>query len=308
MKKERPGKNLPASVQMRLLNKARERQEEHGKTMVDYLLERWLYRLSISPYKDRFVLKGAKVFLLWNDSPHRSTRDLDLLVYDNPDLPAIEKVIKDICLVPSEDDGIHFFTETIQVKRIRETASYEGVRVTLQGKIVSPVLIQIDIGFGDVVTPQAEWQEYPTLLDFPKPRVRCYPRETIIAEKLEAMVLLGEANSRMKDYYDLWILLKTFEFDCALLSQAIQATFMQRKTAIPDDVPVGLTPVFSGNVLKQTQWQAFLRKGNLSSPGLQLSDVVQKAHGFVMPVLSAVAEGQVFSGYWKPGGPWVLDD
>jgi hypothetical protein len=218
-----------------------------------------LYRLSQSQYANEFVLKGAQLFYVWTDSPHRTTRDLDLLRHGDSTIPELEAIFRNICQRPVEEpDGIVFLPDTVHGEQIREEAKYMGVRIHFAyrlGEIKGT--LQVDVGFGDVVTPAPERVEFPSLLDFPAPRLKAYPREAMIAEKFQAMVTLGINNSRMKDFFDLSVLAETFHFDGETLRRAIEATFNRRKTVVPTIVPVALTAQFAEDAIKQKQWQGF---------------------------------------------------
>ncbi|MEW6119217.1 MAG: nucleotidyl transferase AbiEii/AbiGii toxin family protein, partial [Pseudomonadota bacterium] len=273
-------RNIAASVRARLLNRARDTQQDFNLVLTRYALERLLYRLSISPHADQFLLKGALLFDLWFDIPHRPTRDADFLGFGPAELPHLEGVFKEVCAIDT-GDGVMFRPDTVQAAEIRKEANYAGVRVTLLGLIDGARCpIQVDIGFGDAVTPGPEDVQYPVMLpEFDAPKLRVYPRYTVVAEKLEALASLGIANSRMKDYFDLWILSRYTDFDGALLCKAIHATFERRRTPLPDSVPFGLSDEFAQDRQKQTQWQAFLRKNALDE--LQLSEVVAGLRAFL---------------------------
>ncbi len=297
--------NLIASITQRLLNLARERREEFQFLLTRYALERLLYRLGSSRYADQFVVKGALLFSLWQGSPHRATRDLDLLGYGSSDVGWLHDVFRDLCRMPGEDDGLTFVEDTVRGAPIREDQEYGGIRIhllALLGKTRIPV--QVDIGFGDVITPAPSDVTFPTLLDLPAPRVRAYPRETVVAEKFEAMARLGMANTRMKDFYDLWILAQQFAFDGALLSRAMDATFSRRGTPLPSGVPMALSPEFYEDGAKQAQWKAFLRKGRLEPAPLTLADVSAILREFLLPPAHAAASRATFDLHWPPGGPW----
>ncbi|GAB5518826.1 MAG: nucleotidyl transferase AbiEii/AbiGii toxin family protein [Rhodothermales bacterium] len=262
--------NVAASVRQRLLNLAREGGETYDVVLSRYVRERFLYRLGQSSYRDRFIVKGATLFLVWMGEPHRITRDLDLLGYGASSETALLDAMRAICAVKVEhDDGLVFEHDQATAAPIREGQSYEGVRVRVVARLGSArIPLQIDIGLGDAVTPTAESAQIPPLLDSEPPVVRVYPRETVIAEKYQALVVLGMANSRMKDYYDLWYLGAHFDFDAATLREAIVATFERRGTARPSTRPLGLSAAFSGDAGKVQQWRAFLRKGRLDAPPL----------------------------------------
>jgi predicted nucleotidyltransferase component of viral defense system len=220
---------------------------------------------------DRFVLKGAMLFAVWTEQPHRATRDLDLLAFGDSDIPALEQVFQELCAVPVEPDGLEFDAASVRGALIRENQAYGGVRIELQAKLgVARAHLQVDVGFGDAVKPRLV--TLPALLDLPAPRLRAYPQEAVVAEKLEAMVALGMANSRMKDYYDVWMLTRAFAIDPGRLRRAIDATFARRSTPLLASVPEGLSDAFAANADKQAQWQAFTR--NLAAPGPALVDLV----------------------------------
>lgn len=298
-------RNVAASVRARLLNLARETKQDFNLVLTRYAIERLLYRISISKHADQFLLKGALPFDLWFDIPHRPTRDADFLGFGSAELPHIEAVFRDICAIETQD-GVAFQPDTVHAAEIRKEANYAGVRVTLLG-VIDGARCQIDIGFGDAVTPGPEDVEYPVMLaEFAAPKLRVYPRYTVVAEKFEALSSLGIANSRMKDYFDLWILAQHTDFDGDTLRQAIQATFGRRKTALTGEVPFGLTDAFAQDAQKQAQWQAFLKKNRLEA--LALNDVIAALVAFMLPVIKAANASAVFSARWQAGGPWSPAD
>lgn len=259
----------PESVRARLLNRARAEGVEFQQLLTRFALERLLYRLSISAHRDQFLLKGALLFNLWYSASHRPTRDVDFLGFGSDDLRRIEAVFRELCTL-AVADGIVFDPQSVRATEIRAEANYGGVRVTLMGVLAGARCpVQADIGFGDAVTPGPEESSYPTLLaDLPAPSLRIYPKYTVIAEKFHAIVELGMENSRMKDYFDLWILLRDRDIDRAIVGQAIRATFERRQTAIPSDGPIGLSEEFAANGLKRSQWTAFARRNALEVPDL----------------------------------------
>ncbi|MBX3278835.1 MAG: nucleotidyl transferase AbiEii/AbiGii toxin family protein [Acidobacteria bacterium] len=305
MKKKGPT-NLPASVRDRLLKIAKERGDVFQTLLINYALERWLYRLSQSPHRNRFVLKGAMLFALWTDEPHRSTQDLDLLGYGGNSITEMEQVIREVCAVECADDGLDMLPESVKGGLIREDRKYEGVRINLLAMLgKARIPLQIDVGFGDVVVPAPAEIEYPTLLELPAPRLRVYRRETVVAEKFHAMVERGIGNSRMKDYFDLWVLAESFEFDGATLAEAIRAVFERRQTPLPGAVPVGLSEAFGNHAEKLAQWRAFVRRGNLKAGDVSLPVVVVRVRDFLMPVVVGIAADFPPSGKWKPEeGEW----
>lgn len=295
--------NLPASIRARLLNKARLEKIDFNLVLTRYALERLLYRLSISTHHDHFLLKGALLFDLWFDIPHRPTRDADLLGFGSTEIPHLEAVFKEICGIGVED-GIVFQTDTVRAEEIRKDANYAGVRITLLGILDSArCSVQVDVGFGDAVTPGPDLVNYPVLLrDLPEPILRAYPRYTVVAEKFEAIVSLGIANTRMKDFFDLWVLAKHSELDGATLRRAIVTTFERRGTQLPADIPFGLTDDFTHDDQKQKQWRAFLQKNALEP--MPLHEVVLVIRQFLMPLLDATQQGLGFERQWVAGVGW----
>lgn len=299
----KPTKDIRASVRQRLLNLARAEGEEYQLVLSRYARERFLYRLAQSEHRDRFVLKGAMLFLVWQGELHRVTRDLDLLGYGTAEEDALCEVARGICTVSVPDDGVTFETESVKAERIRGGQEYEGIRVRVTSRLGSAVVpLQVDVGFGDAVTPAARIEMFPTLLDFEAPQVRVYPRETVVAEKFQAMVQLGIANSRMKDYYDLAYLAGAFTFDGDTLRQAIQRTFERRRTLLPVEPPVALSKSFAADAAKQRQWRAFLKKSRLSGSGLET--VVGLLLKFLMSPALAAGAGNSFPQWWPEGGGW----
>ena len=260
---------LAQSVQVRLVRHAKEIGVDPNLVLTRYALERFLYRLSRSPYTEQFVLKGALLLLVWLGETLRPTRDADLLGFGELSDDALEQIFREVCAIEVEPDAVTFLPDTVDVQPIREEDAYGGRRVALQARLGPARLsVQVDIGIGDAVTPAPQWLEYPSLLDLPRPRLRAYPRETVIAEKLHAMVLLGLRNSRLKDYFDVHALLREGELDATQLAHAITATFERRRTDIPENLPVGLSDAFCADAGQQARWRAFLDKNRLESPAL----------------------------------------
>ncbi len=274
-------RNLGASVRARLLGLSKSSNQTFDVVLTRFVLERLLYRLSLSPHADRFVLKGAMLLMTWLKIPHRTTRDLDLLGFGEPNEEAMLAIFRRI-IAEDTNDGVRFEVDALQVDRIREGLEYGGLRLRTTALVGGArVPVTVDVGFGDATEPGLEMIEYPVLLDLPAPRLRAYARETVIAEKFHAMVALGRANSRMKDFYDLWVLSRSFPFDDDRLARAIAATFGRRRTAIPTEPPDALTPAFGTDEQKQRQWSAFA-KGVAVEPG-QLGEVVAALRAFIMP-------------------------
>ena len=292
-------RNIGASVRAKLLDRARGEKTDFQILLTRYALERLLYRLSVSDQRARFVLKGAMLFAIWQDDPFRPTRDLDLLGYGDPDPAMVAASIRSICSMAVPDDGVVFDVAGIEAAEIRGEAGYAGVRVRTSATIAGARLpIQIDVGFGDAVTPEAIEIEYPTLLEAPAPILRAYPPETVVAEKTEAIVSFGIANSRMKDFYDLWMIAQTFTFEGAVLANAIQQTFERRRTSWPERAPVGLSDTFA--LQRDAQWRTFLARDRLAAAPASLVQVTKDLHAFLRPVLAQ--EGVAL---WPPGGPWT---
>ncbi|MCO4761458.1 MAG: nucleotidyl transferase AbiEii/AbiGii toxin family protein [Myxococcales bacterium] len=298
-------KNLPASVRARLLNLARDKGEDFAGLLTRYVLERFMYRLGSSEHAERFVLKGATLFAIWSDQPHRPTRDLDLLGFGINDVPALVGVFQQVCEQDVEPDGLVFDPASVQGGVIREDQIYEGVRITLLATLArARISVQVDVGFGDSVFPEAESVEVPVLLDFPPPVLSAYAKETVVAEKLQAMVALGIVNSRLKDFYDIWVLARHNAFDGAVLSEAVRRTFTRRDSLLPLNPPVALTPEFSDDSAKAVQWRAFLRRGRLVAGEPGLDEVVVFLASFLLPMLG-LGGGEVTEDLeWPPGGPW----
>lgn len=297
--------NLAASVAARLLNRAREAGVDHQTLLTSYCLERFLYRLSVSDRRDRFVLKGAMLLRLWSDRPYRATRDLDLLRRGDGDLEAILEDLRTIVAVPVPPDAVSFDGGTIGVEAIRAEDEYAGTRATLQARCGKARLtLQIDMGLGDAVWPGAQTCTYPTLLEFPAPDLLAYPREAVVAEKLEAIVMLGDRNSRIKDFFDLHHLASHFEFDRVILAEAIRRTFERRRTPIPSEEPIGLTRQYWENPSRPAQVRAFARRARLDVPERPEETFTGLLHGFLSPLLEDLRMGVVRSGTWRPGGPW----
>lgn len=275
---------LAASVRARLLNVAKAQGSDFNQVLVRFALERMLYRLAQSPHVDRFLLKGALLFTLWYDMPHRATRDADLLGFGASDRDSVAQLFREIAAV-AVDDGMLFNPASVAVEEIRKEAGYGGVRVLIAGELAKArCKVQIDIGFGDAVTPGPVDAIYPVLLDdLPAPRLRVYPVYTVIAEKLHAIALLGMTNSRLKDYFDLSVLLARETLDAGLLAQAIKATFERRGMAVASELPIGLTDEFAQDASRQALWRAFLKKNELDPE--PLATVVERLRAVLAPAL-----------------------
>jgi predicted nucleotidyltransferase component of viral defense system len=266
--------NRAASIRARLKQHEDTRKQDFNLTLTRYGLERLLYRLSVSEHAPNFLLKGALLFQLWYGEPHRPTRDADLLGFGPDDVPTLIDVFRSVCGI-AVDDGIVFDAASVAGTEIRKQAGYGGVRIDLRASLDGARLaLQIDIGFGDAVTPDAQQVDYPTLLaDVPAPTLRAYPKATVVAEKLHAVTVLGMTNTRMKDFFDLWVLLRDEATDDAEIRRAVEATFARRQTAMPGNLPIGLSNEFAQDRAKQVQWRAFLNRNKLDS--VDLGNVVR---------------------------------
>ncbi|MBC5765373.1 nucleotidyl transferase AbiEii/AbiGii toxin family protein [Ramlibacter albus] len=297
--------NLAASVAARLLNRARQEGSDYQALLTAYCLERFLFRVGASEKRNHFVLKGAMLLRLWSDQPYRATRDLDLLRRGPGEQEAVRQDILAILETPVGEDAVVFHGSAIQCESIRAEDEYAGIRVTLPAAVGNArIPLQIDIGVGDAVWPDPEDCSYPTLLDFPSPDVLVYPREAVIAEKLEAIVVLGERNSRIKDFFDLHYLATHFEFDRAVLGEAVRRTFSRRNTAIPAETPIGLTAAYWQNPSRQPQVRAFARRAGVDAPERPQEHFVQLLHDFLEPVLRDAQRQKTSKGTWATQGRW----
>lgn len=303
--KKRPVKDVAASVRQRLQNIARSANRPFQEVLQYFAMERFLYRLAQSSHADKFTLKGALMFTVWGGPATRPTKDIDLLVRTVNTVEAMVPIIREICGQAVEPDGLVFDASTVAGAVIKEDADYEGVRITFVATLQNArVAMQLDMGFGDVVVPRPVVADYPALLDFPAPRLRAYSRETVVAEKFEAMVKLGQLNSRMKDFFDVWLLSRQFDFDGAILATALQKTFANRKTEIPVEV-LALSAQFADDTKKQTQWTGFLKKSRIEGAPADLHDVIASLAVFLSPVAGAVRETQPFARNWTAAGGWT---
>jgi predicted nucleotidyltransferase component of viral defense system len=301
----RPLKNIEASVHQRLLNAARESGRPFNELVQYYALERWLYRLAQSNYRNQFVLKGALMLLVWKLPVTRPTRDIDLLGRVSNDLPSVRPVIAEICQFAVENDGMFFDPETVTTERIAEDADYEGVRAKFNASLGNTRLpMQIDMGFSDIITPEPATIVYPVILGYPAPELHAYNRETVIAEKFEAMVKLGELNSRMKDFFDIWMLAQSGEFEGEALSRAVGRTFHRRGTPLSSD-PLCFSEPFGKSQSKIVQWSAFLRRNKLTDAPDSFAHVVELIAKFLQPVANAAIGDQPLKATWKAGGEWT---
>lgn len=298
--------NIAASVRQKLLNLAHDTGRPFNAVLQFYAMERFLYRLSVSEHKDKLILKGALMLIAWQAPSVRPTTDLDFLGRLSNDPPTVADMIRTICSLGVEDDGLVFDPASIKAESITEDADYRGIRVRFTGKLdAARVTMQLDIGFGDILIPAPERVEYPTLLEMPKPVICGYSRESSIAEKLEAMMKLGMANSRMKDFYDIWYLSRWFEFEGAVLLRAISATFDRRSTDLSKS-PIVFSREFGESSQKQSQWSAFISKNGLDGAPATLKEVAGEIRVFLGPVIEAIIDHQSLSKVWSAKAKWRL--
>jgi Nucleotidyl transferase AbiEii toxin, Type IV TA system len=302
--KDRQVKDVAASVRQRLLNTARATERPFQEVLQYFAMERFLYRLAQTSHADKLVLKGALMLAVWGASTRRPTRDMDFLGRMQNNVDEVAKAVRDACRQPVEPDGLVFDPESIEGSVIKEDADYEGVRVNFRGHLQNAwIPMRVDVAFGDILYPVPPVTDYPTILDHAAPSLRVYSRESVIAEKFEAMVKLGQINSRMKDFYDIWLLSRQFEFDGPILVDAIEKTFSHRGTAITPK-PTAFSVEFATEPSKVMQWQAFLRKSKLEDAPSDLSLVVQAIAAFLGPPATALIEQRPFPHIWHPPGPW----
>ena len=298
--------NVAASIKARLRNEWEDRGT-FDLFLVRYACERFLYRLGASSARDQCILKGASLLALWMKEPYRATSDIDLLAFGESDEESVRTIIATICAVPCKEDGITFDLESLRVSPIRDNQMYQGQRAKLRAILgTARILVQVDFGFGDIVTPGPEEERLPTLIDkVPAPLLRTYPRVSSIAEKFEAMVQIGFGNSRMKDFYDLWALSETFAFDGTELQEAVAHCFERRHTAWTSAVPEALTSAFYSNAEQQNFWRNYRQVGQLlSPPPSAFEDIGDRIQSFLGPVRDSILAGQPFEMHWPAGGPW----
>jgi len=290
-----------ASIRQKLRNLAREREEDFDYVLRQYVMQRLLYRLSRSEYTGQFLLKGALLFWVWNEDLHRPTRDIDLLSFGDNDVPHLESVFRQI-VSQYEDDGLEFDVASVSGIEIKEDADYSGVRITGFANLKNArIPFQVDIGYGDAVVPAAEEVTLPVYLDLPAPQLKAYPVYAVIAEKFQAMVMLGIANSRMKDFYDIRVIAQSMILDGNILAQAIKATFETRKTTISSEALTLFSDEFKQDTGKSTQWNAFLNKNNITDEA-DFSDVVTDIQQFIEPIYRAISENRSLAMQWLPDG------
>ena len=299
-------KNVSASIRAKLLNHAKATGTNFDRVLVRYGVERFLYRLSQHHYRDRLILKGAMLFLTWPEGAFRPTGDLDLLGHGPPDPDAMKAVFAEICSLPDPRDGLTFDIASIAVEAMREDEKYRGVRMTMFAYLEKTrIRLQIDVGFGDAVHPDPQRITFPCLLPgMTVPEMLAYPAETVIAEKFEAMVRFGEADGRMKDFNDIWVITPTFEFEMATLVLALLGTFQRRETAVPTEIPVALAADFANLPAKQTGWASFLKTNPPAMTPPPLEELLGDLRRFFDPLLRAATRPDAARGHWDPQRGW----
>ncbi len=277
---------ITQSVHQKLLNIRDKTGEQFNHLLIRYGLERLLYRIVASENDGMFVLKGAMLFALWQNVPGRPTRDVDLLGFGELDHERLKTVFADACMAEVVDDGLRFDPKSIVTDDIRDDQEYHGVRIRLIGYLGNArIALQIDVGFGDAIMPDPATIDYPTILDFPAPRIRAYHPATVVAEKFNAMIVLGMMNSRLKDFYDVYIILQHMGIDETQLAKAIQSTFQRRKTPLPTELPLVFTDDFLNDGNKETQWKAFLKRSLLTDCALSFSQIVESIQQQLWPTV-----------------------
>jgi len=301
-------KNVAASLREKLLNHSRQTEQEFQSTLDLWVAERFLFRLGQSKHREQFVLKGATLFLIWRGKLPRPTRDVDLLGYGSSQVEDIVFIIREICLV-EVGDGIVFEPDEIKAAPIRKEAEYHGVRIRVPASLArAKSKLQIDVGFGDLVNPKEEERVMPTILNLESPRIRAYPPEVAIAEKLQAMIYLGMANTRMKDFFDIWILCREQTFQMSRLRTAIASTFKRRQTPLPSRPPEALTNSFLKDQRKNDQWSIFLKKIRWAGDKSDLKEIGEVISQFILPIIEQARADSIDEWTWAPGGPWTRVD
>lgn len=309
LKKRQGERNPEASLLQKLRNHAKATGDDVALVLIRYINERFLYRLSLSPDRDRFILRGATLFTLWNPEPHRATRDLDLMASGETSPEAIRQMIATVCGIPVDPDGVSFMPETMRLETRTEGRAYQGFHLEIAVTLgTARPRLEIDIAVGEAIVPSPLEIELPVLLSMPSPRLRAYQKETTVAEKCEALVSLGLPNTRMKDFYDLWYLCRTFTFSGTLLADSLQATFTRRNMPFPGHgLPTALTAEFADDALKNRQWNAFVGKSRLTTQVPGLSTVIACLREFLQPPMEALAENKQFARHWSPDAKWHDD-
>ncbi|WP_420560552.1 nucleotidyl transferase AbiEii/AbiGii toxin family protein [Tepidicaulis sp.] len=300
-------KNHAASIRAKLFNHAKQHGDDFQRILTRYAIERLLFRLSQTQAAEFYVLKGAMLFITWPEHIFRPTGDLDLLGKGPANPDAITKLVTEICTIECHEDGIQFLSDSLRVDEVREADKYQGVRVNLNAELHKAIIqIQIDIGFGDHVHPTPKRGSFPNLLSgLPEANILMYPAESVIAEKLQALIHLGELNSRIKDFYDIWVLARTFPFEMSDIVEAINGTLQRRETVVPTEIPLGLTKAFVATVNEQGLWTGFLRRNPPTIMPPPFAELQEELRRFFGPIITALDRPEAAYGLWDPkGGVW----
>ncbi|MDR1803139.1 MAG: nucleotidyl transferase AbiEii/AbiGii toxin family protein [Treponema sp.] len=296
------------SIKARLKNEADSSAKDFDFLLLHYFIERLLYRLSISPYANNFILKGGLLLYTVLDSRGRATKDIDFLAEKIKNTPAeLIRIFTEIASIPA-NDAVSFDIEKITAERIKENADYQGLRIKLIARLLrSRHVLQFDIGFDDVIVPHPVDITYPTILGMEAPRLKAYSLESIIAEKFQAIVYLADLNSRMKDFYDIYELSRSCDFDGATLTEAVAKAFKHRNTVFSIN-PMVFIDDFPLLPDKQVQWQAFQRRTGIANVPADFSVVVSVIKGFLLPVYESLGKKEIFDGRWNSAtGMWRKD-
>ena len=292
------------SIRQRLRNELRSRGEDVTLGLSRYAVERFLYRLGRSIHRERFVLKGAMMFAIWGTS-YRPTRDVDFTGYGSSDPQDVIAAFHEICNTPDDVDQLVFDTATIRAEPIRDGSEYDGLRLRIRARLgESDIPIQVDVGFGNAIVPGPEEQEYRTILGDPPPRILAYPPESVVAEKAHAMVILGQRNSRFKDFYDIYAMASAFRFERTTLVHAVKATFERRRTPVHAELPEPLAAPFYSDDSRASQWRAYVSRNGLSDPPADFTQVGDRIVAFLQPLWADLGAGSATAGHWQDGGPW----
>lgn len=292
------------SIRQNLRNALRARGEDVTQGLQRYAVERFLYRLGRSAHRERFVLKGATLFAIWGTA-YRPTRDIDFTAYGNPETEALLSAFREICNTSDDVDQLIFDTHTMTAEAIRDGSNYGGIRIKIRARLgTSVVSLRVDVGFANAIVPGPEEREYRTILGDPPPRILVYPPESVVAEKLHAMVTLGEHNTRYKDFYDLYVMAGAFTFERRPLAQAVRATFNRRVTPAEDALPAALSSSFYANQDKAEQWRAYVTRNKLPSASTDFTQIGELLVAFLLPIWRELGSATDATGDWPSGGPW----
>lgn len=301
--------NVSASVRAKLLNKARASKRPFSELLQYFAMERFLYRLSISPHSQKFILKGALMFTAWEFTKHRATMDIDMLANTSNNLDNLITIIRDIChFQPDVDDGILFDGGTVEGKVSQTHKEYSGVQLKFDGKLSGArIQMKVDIGFGDIISPSPSQITYPSILPFPSPKLKGYTAETVIAEKFQTIVSRGSDNSRMKDFYDIWTLQRQMEFEGKNLLEAIAKTFINRQTEFTE-ASINELKLLGESQVKTAQWEQFIRKNQFDLETPSFENIINEIIDFLSPL--ATEKNTIIPGKWSslllawsPGNP-----